>query len=414
MTYNRLALNVIKFYIVCMAIMASVGMLRLLDIFNTAVLIRFVVPLCFLFTLVLFHHKLSARFRVNSFILFGFLMCIYGVLIGILRRQDTYFIVADTMTIFIAFVSFFVFYSNGDFDIKSLENVISFGSYAILIGSLINILIAYAIIAIKGRTFYLAFGDLDMILPMAWFLLKKQKKPFVISVILILMSVKVGAIISMCSVLLLHYFLSKNYSLSKVAIGFVVMFMLFNVCMYYGRNVDLGGGTTNVVNDVFSKLQGYNYYSLNESDKNSEDFGGSRVAEIYYSLDKLSQYEMAPYLFGAGHGFVYDGFYMGESFEKNHNVHVSPISLLTKYGAVFTALFYCFIFSALGRAYKFFYSNKEVRSYQLMFYFCFGSIVFSFTAYSLFVNLLFWFFLGILMRKIENNSFVQHEIETAV
>src|SRR5690606_5750273 len=100
------------------------------------------------------------------------------------------------------------------------------------------------------------------------------------------------------------------------------------------------------------------------------------------ALLKFNQLTLFPYLLGGGAGFTYDMYYMGEFRPNMHNTHFSPVSLVIRYGVPLTLLFYILILISFSRLYnQLLYFQQENKMARMMYYYCIGAFVFSFTAF---------------------------------
>jgi hypothetical protein len=156
---------------------------------------------------------------------------------------------------------------------------------------------------------------------------------------------------------------------------------------------------------VIVKMQDYNYFHYRESNKDADKYGAGRMLEITESFDTFDRLSGLPYIFGGGAGFLYN-ISIDNAFQATHNVHFSILNMLEKYGLILSMLFYFYWVRLLYTNCRYCLSiqNRDFRmTFRVMIAFCVGMFVFSFTAFTIFVELYPWFFLGFMntLRKYE-------------
>jgi hypothetical protein len=117
-----------------------------------------------------------------------------------------------------------------------------------------------------------------------------------------------------------------------------------------------------------------------------------RASEVVGVLDVMNS---SDYLLGRGIGFTYTYYSQTENEDITGyaNLHFTPLSLISKYGLIFTLILYAFIFKSLHR----FNSNSK---YILFFtLFVIGSLIDMLFAYSIFVDPLIPLSIGYLYSK---------------
>lgn len=396
MLYRNFSVTIIKWYLWLSVILSLLGFLRMFEIYNTAKFVRILLPLIMIPVGLWVVFFLGNRFRMNGLIRLMCFMTLYGLLIGLIRQNNSYYyIISDTATISFAMSIYFV-YLQRSINIEKMRSFLSVICPVIFWVSVFITLVCYVMIFLFHVSLYTSFGDVLMLLPLSWFLAMKRYRWAFFALIAVFLGGKMGCILASIAILSLHLMVTKRMSLEKMFILCILVALVGSGVFYSMRNYQIPGGE-NPVSIVLAKAQFYNPY---RSENKIENYGGGRASEVIYSLRKL---RILPggYLFGAGHGFVYDIVYRGFTFRDVHNCHFTPVSLVCKYGFVFTALFYLFLGIYFVRIYKVArYFGKDVL-FLTMFYFCVGNLIVSFTAYSIFVVILFWFFFGILSHKAE-------------
>lgn len=111
--------------------------------------------------------------------------------------------------------------------------------------------------------------------------------------------------------------------------------------------------------------------------------GGGRVSEITSSLSYIDSIQKL--IFGCGLGFEYIVQDFGdESGMLHRNVHFSPVSIVTIYGALFAVLFYIYIIKYFIMAFKVILINGHAKIIYSVSFFFLCSVFFSFTEYVFF------------------------------
>ncbi|GIA64077.1 hypothetical protein [Vibrio cholerae] len=111
--------------------------------------------------------------------------------------------------------------------------------------------------------------------------------------------------------------------------------------------------------------------------------GGGRVSEITSSLSYIDSIQKL--IFGCGLGFEYIVQNFGDKSGMLHrNVHFSPVSIVTIYGALFAILFYIYIIKYFIMAFKVILINSHTNIIYSVSFFFMCSVFFSFTEYVFF------------------------------
>jgi hypothetical protein len=128
--------------------------------------------------------------------------------------------------------------------------------------------------------------------------------------------------------------------------------------------------------------------------------GSNRLLEVYYAIEGLDKY-YGSWIFGAGAGYTYEINY-GTFSEELRNVHVSPISIFVKFGAIFLILFYSYL---LYIVHKLRNKHKLMKNHiytSLLIYMIIYLMFYQFTAYVFVGDLSFWLVFGLMNAKLYN------------
>lgn len=229
-----------------------------------------------------------------------------------------------------------------------------------------------------------------------------SKKTSMISYGGLLVSNKRGPILSVIIMQLFFSFTSswkkKNtgeflIGLMKLIVYFVIGLILLWSVVKWAEDIPSGeSAIASAVNITFSRLS---IFESND-EKSLDDLTSGRLVEINNSLDSA---EWDTWIIGSGAGWEVD---IGRS-DLVHNIHFSPLSIAMVFGAPFAIFLYGSILFSL-----FFYSSQRVElkglstTEKMAPFYVMGGLVHSFTAYSLFIDLLFFFFLGVLLHTLKN------------
>lgn len=135
--------------------------------------------------------------------------------------------------------------------------------------------------------------------------------------------------------------------------------------------------------------------NFSQSNKTLDEISSGRFQEINAVIHEMKDYE---YLIGKGAGWEMTL----ELGKKVQNIHFTPLSIVVLYGLPFTLVFYslllyCFVKAAfLSKKYSLTVTEKIAPLYFT------GAMIHSFFAYSLFIDWMFFFFIGVMSRTIAN------------
>ncbi|RMF11037.1 MAG: hypothetical protein D6763_04280 [Alphaproteobacteria bacterium] len=377
-----------------------------MDIANVAELIKFLLILLIPALLVLSYYGIKNRLKLDWTSLFLFFVIVWGGFVGILRGNAFLPTISDTAAVSIAALAY----------VTSLQRWAAAGSFVpimkysatiILVAALAFVGIGYLLRFGLGYEFYFSLSDITLIITLSWGLAARKNAITFLSLACILLGGKIGVLAAAALVILTHVSLSLRARAVSVIIGAVAVIALFNGLMYWSADKDVpdDGPLASLSNKL---LVLYNPYRvdlemLDPSDLEGtpiEDIGGGRLAEVIYSLGKLARLPYHPFLLGGGSGFTYDMWYMGEFRPDTKNAHFTPVSLIGKFGIPVAVALYLVVIARILKAYSIIQKlGARTPVHQAMLYFCVANIIFSFTAYSFFNVVVFWFFLGLLANS---------------
>ena len=121
---------------------------------------------------------------------------------------------------------------------------------------------------------------------------------------------------------------------------------------------------------------------------------GPRGKEIIEVCNLLDSSPIA-LIFGFGSGFYYMITDSNNILQITHNVHFTPLSLISSYGLIYTIIFYIYIINIIRMK-----SQLVVFKLYLIL-----SLLYSFTAYSLFIDFLFLIAICGLKNNVRNKLY---------
>lgn len=134
---------------------------------------------------------------------------------------------------------------------------------------------------------------------------------------------------------------------------------------------------------IFFKVNSISAFEAMNFEEMFVQLGGGRVSEITSSLSYINSIQKM--IFGCGLGFEYIVQDFGnESGMLHRNVHFSPVSIITIYGALFATLFYIYIIKYVIMAFKVMLINGYANIIYSVSFFFLCSVFFSFTEYVFF------------------------------
>lgn len=410
MKYANTVSKSFLFYVAGSSLISALSIVRLMGFFDTAQLNQYllVITICPFVFLIFYMLNRRIHFDGVSATLTG--MMFFGVTVGILRGNELINITSDTIVLLVALSSYLIgIQPNAATVINRLKlhavaHIILYGQATLLISGLVALYLL-------NLPVYHSFSDILITLSLAWFLELRKRTPALIIMTMVLASGKLGVFFAAIAVCGISYCIKH-----EIRGRFIVSFALFcavslNALLFYNSDLMTTSwfSSSALMTKLFSTYNPYTieYFSTDISsmvNTNAESIGGGRVSELLYAILLVGDLNNAPYLIGVGHGFTFDMWYSGEFREGLRNLHFSPATIAIKYGILGCLIFFCSIVFALRTAFiriktsnNALPTNNLIRvSLSAMFAYCIGALVFSATAYYIFVALPFWLFLGLL------------------
>lgn len=376
--------------------------LRTFGIFEALLLTKFFLPIVMGAMFLIWITKLKKILFKDKMTFLLTLMFFQSLLVGVLRGNDRYYLISDLFTLFAAFFTY-SFSSTIAINFVTLRFLFKIIANCFLIVGGLVIGIDYFLIYFLGMEAYFSFGESYLLFPFCYYLFHKLKFRFYLTTLLIFFGGRVGLLLACGGSFFIYYLLSHNYKVTRKTLLFwvVIILLTINALMYTIKDYQ---PNTGFLSNVLTKLQNYNYFHYATEYNDLENYGAGRVAEIINSMQAYSALPGYPYLSGSGAGFVYD-LEVDHMTIVTHNVHFSILNIIEKYGLPLTIMFYSAWISLLYQSYAVAYSLKKTllnNVFGVIGCFCIGMFVFSFTAFTVFIELFPWFFLGFINNSTRN------------
>ncbi len=396
------AFNLLKLYTFIVAVISSLEVLRLSGVYNIAELNKLTTLLIGIpATFIVFSKLTSSSLRQSSFGVLLFVLIVDGILLGMIYNHDLYYIAADIATVLFSLVFLYLF-SSIKIDILSLKRYLKWAANILLVMSVLGIASNYIAIFIFNQKIYFSFGGVSLLLPLSYYLIYKQRLLTVFTILTIVAGGKVGVMVAAFIVIIFQFWGERGIAMHRVFIASIVSILFIGLLFssFVSLESEVSGGLSE---GVLGKLRAYSYTSfIEKTDEEMINFGGGRFSEVFYSWSKFSTYSGFPLLTGAGFGFVYDSYYLGVEQKDIHNVHLSFVTILLRHGVILGGIFYVLFICFFIKYYDKIFRKYFIVQYQVLYLFCIGSFVFSFTAFNLFATLFNWMFIGLLLGVDKN------------
>lgn len=187
---------------------------------------------------------------------------------------------------------------------------------------------------------------------------------------------------------------NKRLTYKKITVGILAVFFvalgfalsIFSLMGWAENNPN--SGLAKAVNISVGRLE--QIVDAGDGAKTLNQISSGRIEEIQATMRNLDGLD---YIVGSGAGW-------GVVLDNNksvQNIHFTPLSLVAVYGAPYAVLLYGFVVCYFAR----FYMKKKSRSVteSMAPFYVLGALVHSFFAYSLFIDWMFFFFVGVLIRS---------------
>lgn len=378
--------KVIRYYLYLLPLLALVGII--LSVLRTAYQDSYT-EVFLLFTafldliIILFSRK-----YMNSTVVFVIILLIISFLTGLLNNELSRRFVTDFTNPLFFFIKIYIF--KNYWKTASFSKYVKYYSRISFIGSLALLPVTYYLFNKAGSTRLAIFPPMEI--PFSNYMLTNLTLTFAAFLIILLYG-KRAQLVSALVTFFLYIFIFRRKSFVKylflLIVGGVLMVQIFTI---FSDNL--------AIRRISASVE---LYSDNSNENKISSISAGRDKELEALTENL---EFMDYITGKGMGFTYL-VSTRDDVKEVSNTHFSPISLLSKYGVVFTVFLYVFLLRF------FIMRNKNfMNEHAYLVALSVSLIVFfeSFFAYALFVTPIFPMVLGVLMMYRDKKK----AIETAV
>lgn len=322
------------------------------------------------------------RYIKNKNILFIFIMLFFCFLVGLANQNEiTRRYISDFTNPFFFFSKIYIFAAFWQiFEFKKFAN------YYVKVafwGSLIFLPVSYLLFFRAGATRMAIFPPMEF--PFSFYM-QGNIIFLIVSLLIILLYGKRAQLIGAIFTYITYIFIFNRKSfIRNLAVVLILSSGFFFVLNKYSDNLA-----------IRKLLYTFEIIETSENQSKIETVMGSRAVEIESIIKEMKG--PIDYILGKGLGYEYK-FEMRDVSKMQANAHFTPLSLLSKYGIVFTLYFYVFFFSIFKNFKK--TSDKYLTT-------AIGTSVFvfieSFFAYAIFVTPIFPIALSYILYKKNKTS----------
>lgn len=407
---RQTSLKIFKLYMMFVLIVELISPLRTYHVLNTAVYYKYVLAIIIslIFFCIIYYQK--RVFFLDFFAKLMIFLILQTAVVGLFYQHELYYFFSDIIAPSFSLVVY-IFANTFNLNPSKLQITLEkLSLFALWIGVIV-IFFDYFYGMYTGIGSYLSYGSCILLFPLSYYLLYGPNALVLATLLAIFMGAKVGVIFSAGFLIFIALVVKKRVKFSRTSLItlFIVITVLGNFTLYFVKDYEVEGSS--IISPVLNKIQQYNYFHYQKFNDSFDTYGSGRFAEVHASLDQFSLLSAWSYIYGSGAGFVYggsDAYYGGDTQQNyTHNVHISPITIIQRYGIIMGCIFYLAWLSLLYKNYQFsvqqIFFNNRVPAVMLCY--CIGMFFFSFSAFSIFVDLTTWFFLGF-TNRLRQDSFV--------
>ncbi|WP_121667572.1 hypothetical protein [Mesonia aquimarina] len=305
------------------------------------------------------------RYLLNKLIGLVFILLICSVVVGLLNGNElSRHYITDFTNPFFFFSKILIFAQY--WKVNSFKEYVKFYSKISLWGSLILLPIVYLIFHSGGVRRIAIFPPLE--LPFSVYM-QSGGVFFILTFIIILLYGKRSQLLSAIITFVWFIYKYKRKNIFKYLLVLLVIIMGVNfIFSNYSDNLAVGRINSTLENFTNSK----NTY------EGVENISSGRDAEVEAIIADMGFWD---YILGKGCGVSVE-LLLGREKKEVSNIHFTPLSLIFKYGIIFTLFFYYFMVREILK-----FNKKGVSKYYIVAY---GTLFFvfleSFFSYAIFVT----------------------------
>lgn len=381
----------IAYFIILMQILSP---LRASAIFNTSYLsnvLRLIINLIFI--IMVFLQSKKKIFSLNSFDLIYLIIPVLALFYGAVYNGISRDWASDFFNAFSFYIIILYFKAHRDFFDKDLLFKMS---RILLWGTVVSFFI-YQLFILSGIRI-LSVGRLSqfILFPLSVYLIYGDKR-WIFIYILILIGQKRGVILSAFLLSLFYYAIVKRLSFKGLFAIIMATSVIVTLLFITSSPILIHELPTNMQSVLFRFMRVNPFY------EDVDYYSDARVREITGAIAVFKEHPLRVF-FGNGNGYTYE-LYSGSVLvtSDRHNVHFTPVTLLTRYGIFYTLAFYLNIIWAIKRGIK--YANKGGKQrplYLVLTLYMFSFFVDSFTAFLPYVDYLAMICFGVLGSNLQS------------
>lgn len=327
------------------------------------------------------------RWVLDGYAVLIALIGLFGLAIGLIRGHEARYLVSDfghmvfVVSVYIAFLNMRLKDSTLECLVRKLTALIT-GAYCLALGFI------YVVAIPCGWGLYLGLGSEPLLLSAAFYYRTKRFSRLLLVIGLIVLSGKRGVLIALVGMLVVMWCMKHARRFSKVVFRATIVWILvmgvflgvlFVVYPYMGSNPASKKWLTLVPwSPQFDLYKG----------------SSGRLTEIVAAAREFATIPLAGFA-GAGSGFLYPVEEWG--VERRHNVHFSPMSVLSVYGWPATILFFGMLLHLLSRIYG---ARPKVIDKRIVWDTLFGCaaglLIYTLFVFELLAEPLLWVSIGLL------------------
>jgi|GEM_PF-2781936 hypothetical protein len=368
-------------------------------------------PLVFLYPAVFFGLSgsfllLRWRFWVDHFAVLLAAVGVFGLAVGLIRGNSIRYLIGDFGHVLFA-VAGYIAAANMSLSRGFIETFVRRLSAVLTISYASVLFVIYAIAVPAGMSVYIGMGSEPLLLPTAYYLRTGRKGMTALCLALIFLSGKRGVVVAAAFMVPFLVSMMRGRRLWRalitsalcacLAIGGIVFIAHVGTDYLDGRALGMLLKKYDIAAPTGKALESVIAAEGIESALTTGGLDHATSGRIDEALAAIRHFKTIPYasLVGGGAGFVYPVPAWGVAMR--HNVHVSPISILTVYGWIGLFLVYgALAVRIIGLYWRRPALPEERVVYDVLFVFAVGVLIYTFFAFELLSEPFLWLALGLL------------------
>jgi hypothetical protein len=385
---NYMTIRYANYIILYLSIAILLNPIRLLDIFNTAIL---VVILSLLVSFIIAGQFFLSRWGrgLNPLEYFIGFFPLLLIPLAVFNNHPLNYIITDAIKP-IAWIGIVGFFKTAEINQEYFLYRIRKSIYIISFCSAFSVFVVFGLI-MSGTTLRASAGDIAMLFPLIYFFFTGRGFISLALFFVVILGAKVGPLVSLIAVFIIYF--GTSLRLRSLIFFIVTVFSLMIIFLTF--DYESWSEFIPVIGkfDIFFN-QAFSFANLETIDR---FLLGGRLSEVIASIIVYSE-QPELLLTGPGPGYVYEIYINGALEPDHHGVHFSPVSIFTIYGGIYFLIFYAYmLFLSFQSIICLKNRNSSLKMIAAAFFL--GNLINSFTAFSIFSLLLFPMAIGLLQNK---------------